>query len=228
MARRKKTETKKTDKSGLLDAIPEKGITSKRYLFLAAYATNGNVRQSCEIAGCHPTFIHRLVREDPDFRAKFKLARKDSVQRLEQEARRRAEQGVQRLKFDKGRMICIPDPAGRTVKEKRLVKNGKGKPKEIEVEVPLMIPYVEHEYSDALMIFLLKANDPKKYRDRFEMNGKTTNLNYNVAAGNGTQLKSREQAIAELRALLHELETGEPGIIETNGHITNGNGETEK
>ena len=57
---------------------------------------------------------------------------------LEAEARRRAVTGVRRLKFDKGQAIIDPETGE---------------------------PYVELDYSDVLLIFLLKARAPEKYRE---------------------------------------------------------------
>lgn len=60
---------------------------------------------------------------------------------LELEARRRACEGVERKKFHQGEPVIDP-------------VTGKH--------------YVEREYSDILLICLLKAHRPKKYRERFE------------------------------------------------------------
>lgn len=75
---------------------------------------------------------------------------------LEEEARRRAYDGVRRLKFDRGKMITIP------------MEDLDGAPILDENSKPIMVPYVEHEYSDTLMMFLLKGARPERYRDRQE------------------------------------------------------------
>jgi hypothetical protein len=69
---------------------------------------------------------------DPDYRKQFEQSRKRIVQLLEDEALRRAVEGV----------------------EKPISVNGETK--------------IIREYSDTLLIFLLKGAAPEKYRDRYE------------------------------------------------------------
>jgi hypothetical protein len=38
-----------------------------------------------------------------------------------------------------------------------------------ETNKPVTVPYVEHEYSDTLLIFLLKGARPEKYRERADV-----------------------------------------------------------
>lgn len=81
----------------------------------------------------------------------------ESADLLEQEARRRAEQGVQRLKFHNGATIKVQ-------------AQGPGGEPLVNIDgAPIMVPYVEHEYSDTLMIFLLKGIRPEKYRERTDV-----------------------------------------------------------
>jgi hypothetical protein len=61
-----------------------------------------------------------------------------------------------RLKFDRGKVITVPLAAA------------DGAPMLDEHGKPMMVPYVEHEYSDSLMMFLLKGARPEKYRERTE------------------------------------------------------------
>ena len=69
---------------------------------------------------------------DPDYRKQFEQSRKRIVQLLEDEALRRAVEGV----------------------EKPISVNGETK--------------IIREYSDTLLIFLLKGAAPEKYRERYE------------------------------------------------------------
>ena len=82
------------------------------------------------------------MRTDPDYPAKFADAQAAANEMLEAEARRRATQGVERMKFYKGEPIIDP-------------RTGK--------------PYIEHEYSDRLLELALKAHMPDKYVDRQEI-----------------------------------------------------------
>ena len=81
---------------------------------------------------------------DPTYYAQFEEAERKSVKTLEDEARRRAFEGCRRLKFD-ARGKPLIDPATKK-------------------------PYEELQYSDTLLIFLLKGALPEKYRERMEAN----------------------------------------------------------
>lgn len=208
-----------------------RGPTDKRYAFLAAFAQCGNIRQACEVADYSKSTVHALIVTDAEFKKLFDEAKDDAIERLEQEARRRAEQGVQRLKFTKsGELICIPDPSGRMVTKTKRVKIGK-KWVDQEVTVPLMVPYVEHVYSDTLAIFLLKSLRPEVYNDYLKVAGRMENLNANLNLGTGNkQLMNREELLVESKRLIAELEEEKGTIdVERNGHSNNGsqNGESE-
>ena len=117
----------------------------KKRAMLVAYAACGHISQAAAAAGIdrpnHPLWI----RKDPDYAAAFQEAHTGAVIVLEDEAHRRAVSGVQRVKFHEGRPIMGKGPDGKPM------------------------TYVEHEYSDTLLIFLLKANAPEKYRERMEV-----------------------------------------------------------
>lgn len=70
---------------------------------------------------------------DPGFRKSWEMAYEDGTEVLEQEAHRRAVEGVEKPIYVKGEIVD-------TV----------------------------YEYSDTLLIFLLKARDPKKYRENIK------------------------------------------------------------
>jgi hypothetical protein len=125
--------------------------------FLAALRESGNVRLSCEAAKIERMTAYRLRDEDAGFAQAWQDALEESADLLEQEARRRAYEGVQRLKFDRGKLITIP------------VLDTEGKPVLDGEGLPLTQPYVEHEYSDTLLIFLLKGIRPEKYRERTDV-----------------------------------------------------------
>jgi hypothetical protein len=125
--------------------------------FLAALAESGNVRLSCEAAGIQRWTAYNLRDADETFAADWESALEESADLLEKEARRRAYEGLRRVKFDRGLPIMVP-----VVGDDGLVLRDKeGKPE--------LVPYVEHEYSDTLMIFLLKGARPEKYRERADV-----------------------------------------------------------
>jgi len=117
---------------------------AKKAAFLSAYAECATVRRAAEAAGISTTSHYRWLESDPEYVAAFEEAERLSVKSLEEEARRRAYEGCRRLKFD-GKGNVLIDPA-----------TGE--------------PYEELQYSDTLMIFLLKGAAPDKYRERMDTN----------------------------------------------------------
>jgi hypothetical protein len=118
--------------------------------FLAAYAECGNITLAAKMAKIDRTQHYRWL-ADPDYAEQFQAAEEQAVEMLEKEARRRAIEGLKKKKFDKNGQPIIDPETGEQ--------------------------YVEHEYSDTLLIFLLKGARPEKYRDRHEISA-----NVNVTA----------------------------------------------
>lgn len=120
--------------------------------FLAALRETGNIGRSCECAKIHRSTVYDRRTHDSEFARQWGTAEEDATDRLLEEARRRGHDGVQRLKFHQGELIRIqafgPD----------------GKPLVGKDGAPVLVPYVEHDYSDALLMFLIKARRPE-YRD---------------------------------------------------------------
>jgi hypothetical protein len=143
--------------------MTEQNLTSKKAWprwvkgFLAALAQSGNIRLSCEAASISRVRAYELRGTDETFAAAWQSALDEAADVLEQEARRRAVEGVQRLKFDRGALITIP------------LRDAEGAPLLDADGNPMTTPYVEHEYSDTLLIFLMKGANPEKYRDRSEV-----------------------------------------------------------
>jgi len=125
--------------------------------FLAALRETGNVTQSAEIAGITREGVYKARRRSNKFAEDWDSALEYATDALEREARRRAMQGVRRLKFHQGEMITIPlrDEDGKIVKDKD--------------DQTVYVPYEQHEYSDTLLIFLLKAHRPEKFMQRSDI-----------------------------------------------------------
>lgn len=125
--------------------------------FLSTLAETGNVRLACEMVDIDRRTAYDLRKRDDTFVTDWESALEEAADTLEKEARRRAHDGVQRLKFDRGKPIMVPviGDDGLVIKD----ENGNAE----------MIPYIEHEYSDTLLIFLLKAANPEKYRERTDV-----------------------------------------------------------
>lgn len=125
--------------------------------FLAALSETGNVRLACKSARIGRTVAYELRADDDLFAYDWSMALEEAADLLEQEARRRAHEGLRRVKFDRGKPIMVPVIGA----DGLIVRDADGNSE--------LVPYVEHEYSDTLMIFLLKAADPEKYRDRSDV-----------------------------------------------------------
>jgi len=110
--------------------------------FLTALAKRGNISDACTAAQIHRSTAYHHQQTDEAFAAAWLTALDEGADALEAEAQRRAVSGLVRKKFTKDGDPII-DPA-----------TGK--------------QYVEKEYSDTLLIFLLKGARPEKYRDRID------------------------------------------------------------
>jgi hypothetical protein len=137
--------------------------------FLARLAASANIRASCHAAAVGRSTVYRRRDSDRAFAAAMSDALDDAVDDLELEARRRAHEGCRRVKFHQGDPIMVP-----------LLKGGK--PVLNDAGDPALVPYVEHEYSDTLMIFLLKAHRPAVYRET-KLDVKVDGPPYKVYAG---------------------------------------------
>jgi hypothetical protein len=172
--------------------------------FLKAFRLTGNVRQAALAAGVERCQPYHVFDKDPEFKAAFEEAREHAADRLEQEAFRRAHDGLR----------------------KPIAVNGK--------------THWVREYSDTLLIFLLKASRPHKYRDNHQ-------IALSNADGSNIQIDARHQvqnlfltspeaaqhliALANLTCPKDEPQAAlpapppAPGANGTNGaHASNGNG----
>lgn len=105
----------------------------KKRAFLVAYSEVGNISRAAEIAGVSRQIHYHWLKEDTDYEEAFMQADQQACDRLEQEARRRAVEGVTKPVYQGGKQVG-------TVQE----------------------------YSDTLLIFLLKGARPEKYKDRLQ------------------------------------------------------------
>jgi hypothetical protein len=125
-----------------------KTLQVKKKAFLAAYIENGNITRAAEIAEIERQNHYNWINEDPNYVKAFEYAKEAAADRLEQEARRRAVEGVDKPIYYKGRKID-------TIKE----------------------------YSDTLLIVLLKGIRPEKFRENIKQeltgnNGEPIQINF--------------------------------------------------
>lgn len=109
--------------------------------FLTVLSETGNVTKAAESAGVARNTPYMLAKVHADFQEAWDSALEVACDALEAEARRRAYEGVKRKKFDKGEPVIDPETGQQ---------------------------YIEYEYSDTMLIFLMKACRPDKYRERYD------------------------------------------------------------
>src|SRR5215471_10755942 len=120
----------KVSKSTKTDAYP------KKRGFLAAYGATANLRAAARAVGISQKLHFEWLKHDEIYRAAWESVQEEAAQALEDEAVRRAKDGVKRMVFYKGK----PIRQGR-----RMI-------------------YVT-EYSDQLLLALLKRFRPHLYRE---------------------------------------------------------------
>lgn len=121
--------------------------------FLRGIANTANVLKASKLAGMDRDNHYLWLKHDPDYREAFNIAWDMAVDALEAEASRRAFEGVLKPIYYAGKRaidVQVDD-------EGRIVRDAQGN----AVGVPAAI----REYSDTLLICLLKGNRGAKYRD---------------------------------------------------------------
>lgn len=73
--------------------------------FLDAFRARGNVLRACEAAEVGRRTVYDWIEKDLAFKARFEEAREDAVDLLEDEARRRAVDGVKEPVYQNGKVV---------------------------------------------------------------------------------------------------------------------------
>lgn len=162
-----------------MSGTPKKAQTDRELMperkvgFVAVLAECCNVGRACASVGIGRTTAYRWREEDPGFAEAWDKALAIGVSALEDEAHRRAFEGVDEPLTHQGQFTYLY----RT----RLDENGDPVLNEhgLPIQDPVLDENGEHKvaavrkYSDTLAIFLLKAHDPAKYREnsRMELTG---------------------------------------------------------
>ena len=110
----------------------------RKSAFLASLSAGSTAADAASEAGICRQSAYEWRAADADFRAEWNLAYAAGADALEAAAQRRAVQGVERPVLYQGRPVFAADGT------------------------PLLI----REYSDTLLIFLLKSRSPERYCDR--------------------------------------------------------------
>jgi hypothetical protein len=130
---------------------------SKRDAFLAAFRATASVTRAAEAAGIERQLHYRWL-EDEDYSLAFDEAKQEAAQTLEDEAIRRAHEGILEPVIYQGQ-VCYEPQREKDGSPKRdangYIKLSKN-------------PLVVRKQSDALLTFLLKGHKPEKYRESFK------------------------------------------------------------
>jgi len=110
-------------------ALPDRDL-----VFVTALAQGRSVQGACDVAGYARSSVYERRANDAAFATAWDAAYEAGSDVLEDEARRRAIEGVERGIYHAGKRVAV-----------------------------------ERQYSDTMLIFLLKARRPEKYRERYEV-----------------------------------------------------------
>lgn len=127
-------------------ARTDRTLTHARETFITTLAGGASITKSCQVAGIGRTTAYEWRDADPAFKVLWDEALESGIDLLEDEARRRAVEGVERPVVAMG----------------KIARNDDGSVLKIR------------EYSDTLLALMLKAKKPKEYRDRLDVNANHT------------------------------------------------------
>lgn len=198
--------------TGMSDTVLslEPGAVAARYdIFLTELAIDGNASRSAKAAGYpNAAAVHMRRGNNPEFAAAWAAAIETFADRLEDAALRRAVEGVNKPVVYQGQLTYEydRDANGEVIHDLRdtgATKNGEP----VLTRVPRLslgedgkpIVVVTKEYSDSLLLALLKAKRPKEYRD---------NTKIELANAPGETFKTEETPIQSARKIAFALALG--------------------
>lgn len=114
----------------------------KKKAFLKAFAECGQISGAAVAVGMDRCRHYQWLKEDPAYVELFNEAEREAAVMLEDEATRRARDGVKSLVLYQGEPVMVKASDGS------------------------LVPLYEFKYSDTLLIFRLKGLMPERYRDR--------------------------------------------------------------
>ena len=139
------------------NTTPEKAWPTWAAAFLKALAITGNVSRAANAAKVHRRTAYDLRNADESFALSWQEAKDEASDLLEEEAHRRAYEGVSRPILHQGKPVFV------WMKGKTIVPKGTKGAKKVAL--------MEHDYSDTLLIFLLNGERPEKFKKRMEHTG---------------------------------------------------------
>lgn len=129
-------------------------LTDPSRVFLEALANCGNVSEAAKAANVSRVWAYDKRKADPSFAAQWETALEIAVDSLEGEAWRRGRDGTEEYITCKDGLVL--DAEGR--------------------------PVMQRKYSDTLMVLLLKAHRPDKFKDRAQVDVSVTDLSARMDA----------------------------------------------
>jgi hypothetical protein len=150
---------------------PERRSVPWEHAFLAALRRTGNVSKSAQLAGTTRRNAYYRRASRPEFAAAWDDAYETFVDELEEEAHRRAFQGVARYRFTPAGQPILDPVECRCQHPVKLHERYEGRCSVdgCDCEAFHGVPYFELIYSDPLLQTLLKGHRPTKYRDRLNI-----------------------------------------------------------
>jgi hypothetical protein len=157
----------------------------KQQRFIEVFSETANIKYSCRAAGIDRRTFYRWKENDEAFRKLYENAEPEADDTLEYAAYLRAVEGIEEPMVSMGKVIRD------------------------DVGEPMMV----RKYSDQLLITLLKARMPQKYKDKPQVEVNTSmsaNLQSSQAVTIDTRRLSDEQ-LADLKTFAQKLKDTENG-----------------
>jgi len=166
---------RENDPAAQADAALMKRLTPQQRAYIVAYGLCGGVQiRAAKAAKITPRAAQRWAKDSADFREALDAAEEVAASVLEEEARRRAIDGVRRPVLYKGKPVKDP-------------------------ENPDQYLY-EHEYSDRLLIEMLRAHHPR-YRQM---------MRHEIRSGGDVPDGDADKGLETLRQIIAEQGNGHP------------------
>jgi len=129
-------------------------MTDVARAFIEALRNSGNVTEACRAADVSRNWAYERKASNPDFAAQWEAALEIAIDSLEGEAWRRARDGTEEYITCKDGLVL--DQEGR--------------------------PVMQRKYSDTLLVKLLTAHRPDKFKDRAQVDVSVTDLSARMDA----------------------------------------------
>lgn len=171
------TAKKRTARRGRPPADPNRWPA----VFIAALKRVGNVAWACRATGVGQAAAYLKRQRDPDFAEQWRNAIEEAAGRLMAEATRRAREGVNKPVIHQGKMVFYWVDAD-------------GNPTTPKAKGAKKVPLTVKEYSDPLLMFLLKGLMPDTFRERHELSGSVGGSGPTVVNVREVIVRTREEA----------------------------------